>query len=105
MFLLQYSLNTKIEERRRLEKIMKVAFISKTSLHLPQTIEGGGGKGGEGGGRTENGRRGLRHISTREGQTVDEGPREVNRNDLLIGITVHTEPSLKLKLPDRRRKK
>ena len=67
MFLLQYSLDIKIEERRSLEITVKVAFVKECILYSAQATLGGGREGRERGGGIETCCGSLRHFLTRKG--------------------------------------
>ena len=96
MFLLQHSLEVKVDERIRLEKTLKVylqtkfhccfsGFLSQASifqqkegdLRLKSFPTGGGGQDQEGRGGAGACRDGLRHLPAGERQTVHGGSEKV----------------------------
>ena len=77
MFLLQYSLEVKLDERLRLEKSLKVKQSSTRFISFAK-IKGRGSEGDEGRRRVEDLRDGIRLVPAGERQTVNGGTEKVN---------------------------
>ena len=77
MFLLQYSLEVKLDERLRLEKTLKVKQSSTRFISFAK-IKGRGSEGDEGRRRVEDLRDGIRLVPAGERQTVNGGTEKVN---------------------------